>query len=138
MARKQEASEAAGGLTVDERQRLRQLERENRVLKMERDIFKKSDGVLREGERVKFSLIETERKSFPVRALCRVLNVTAGGFYAWLKRPESTRVTQDRALRVHVRAAFQRSNRTYGSPRVQKDLKKRLTGSRSRASASVD
>jgi len=54
--------------------------------------------------------------------MCRVLEVSRGGYYDWLKRPESRRAREDRALLVHIRASHKRSRGTYGSPRVQKDL----------------
>lgn len=53
----------------------------------------------------------------------RVLQVTPSGYYAWLTRPQSTRKTQDEKLKLHVRASHKRSRKTYGSPRIHKDLK---------------
>lgn len=54
--------------------------------------------------------------------MCRVLEVSRGGYYDWLKRPESRRAREDRVLLVHIRASHKRSRGTYGSPRVHKDL----------------
>lgn len=54
--------------------------------------------------------------------MCRVLEVSRGGYYAWLKRPESHRAREDRVLLVHIRASHKGSRGTYGSPRVHKDL----------------
>jgi putative transposase len=48
--------------------------------------------------------------------------VSRGGYYDWLKRPESRRAREDRVLQVHIRASHKRSRGTYGSPRVHKDL----------------
>ena len=45
------------------------------------------------------------------------------GFYAWLRRPPSQRSKRDEKLKVHIRASHTRSRKTYGSPRVYKDLK---------------
>jgi len=55
--------------------------------------------------------------------LCRCLKVTRSGFYAWRRRPESAHTQVDRRLRVVVRAAFERSRRRYGSPRIHRDLR---------------
>jgi putative transposase len=58
-----------------------------------------------------------------IATLCRCLKVTRSGFYAWRHRPESARAQADRRLRVAVRAAFERSRRRYGSPRIHRDLR---------------
>lgn len=42
LAAKEKLAVEAGGLNADERKRLKELERENRVLRMERDILKKA------------------------------------------------------------------------------------------------
>jgi transposase-like protein len=75
------------GLTTEERAELAQLRRENRTLRLERDILKKSRGLLREGERVKFALIEAEKASCRVAISCKALEVSRPGFYAWRGRP---------------------------------------------------
>ena len=72
---------------------------------------------------MRFAFIFVEKASFPVSVLCRVLDVARSGFYAWTKRPESHRAREDRRLRVSIRAAWKKSRRTYGSPRLHDDLK---------------
>jgi putative transposase len=57
-----------------------------------------------------------------VTRLCRLFAVTRAGFYAWRRRPESARRRQDRALLEEVRAIFEHSGGTYGSPRIQRAL----------------
>jgi putative transposase len=59
---------------------------------------------------------------FTVSELCRTLDVTASGFYAWRQRPESAHTQTDRRLRVLVRASFDESRQRYGSPRIHEDL----------------
>jgi len=54
--------------------------------------------------------------------LCRCLQVTRSGFYAWQRRPESAHARRDRHLRVRVRASYDASRRAYGRPRIWKDL----------------
>ena len=63
-----------------------------------------------------------EKANYPVTVLCRVLQVSRAGFYAWLRRPEPERVRRDQELSVLVEASFQDSRKTYGSPRVLRDL----------------
>ena len=66
--------------------------------------------------------INAEKAEFPIARLCHVLQVSASGFYAWRRRPESAHAQTDRRLRVLVRAAFDESHHRYGSPRVHEDL----------------
>ena len=54
--------------------------------------------------------------------LCRLFAVTRAGFYAWRTRPVSRRQRQDRVLLEDVRAIFESSGGTYGSPRIQESL----------------
>ena len=63
-----------------------------------------------------------ERAHHTVTILCRCLQVTPSGFYAWQRRPESTHARDDRRLKVLVRASFEESRHRYGSPRVHEDL----------------
>jgi putative transposase len=72
---------------------------------------------------LKFGFIQTEKAIYPVRVLCRTLLVSASGFYAWCERALSLRAQKDAALKVDIRAAHMASGKTYGSPRVYKDLK---------------
>jgi hypothetical protein len=54
--------------------------------------------------------------------MCEVLEVSASGYYAWCRRPESPHAKRDRQLKVLVRASFETSKHRYGSPRVHEDL----------------
>ncbi|MFQ5382543.1 MAG: IS3 family transposase [Dehalococcoidia bacterium] len=112
----------AGALTTDEQAELRRLRRENRELQMEREILKKANGLLRQGKSVRFAFIDAEKASYPVRLMCRVLQVSRSGFYAWKRREPSKRAKEDDALRPKVRAIFEENRRTYGSPRIQAEL----------------
>jgi putative transposase len=60
--------------------------------------------------------------------LCRALQVSASGFYAWRRRPESARAAGDRRLAVLVREAHELGRRYYGSPRVHRELAARGVG----------
>jgi transposase InsO family protein len=63
-----------------------------------------------------------EKARHTVTILCRCLEVTRSGFYAWHRRPESTRARDDRRLQVLVQASFAASKQRYGSPRIHADL----------------
>ena len=49
---------------------------------------------------MKFAWIQTEKATYPLAQLCRWLDVTRSGFYAWRGRPESTHTRDDRRLKV--------------------------------------
>src|SRR5712692_5990094 len=84
---------------------------------------KKSGGLLREAEPVRFRFIAAEKAEHSITILCRCLRVTRSGFYAWQRRPESTHARDDRRLKVLVRVSFEESKQRYGSPRVHEDLR---------------
>ena len=71
----------------------------------------------------RFRFIAVEKATYPVVRLCRVLNVSASGFYAWLNRPVSARAVANAALTERIRAIHTRSRSTYGSPRVHAELR---------------
>lgn len=72
---------------------------------------------------MRFRFILAEKASYPVALMCRVLQVSRSGFYAWVKRPESNRSRADRKLLVAIRASHEASRKRYGSPRVLRDLR---------------
>ena len=72
---------------------------------------------------MKFGFIATHRGVWPAGWLCEALGVSRGGFYDWLKRPESQRSRDNRHLTVQIRTSFEQSDQTYGSPRVWRDLR---------------
>lgn len=74
---------------------------------------------------MKFAFILSRLVAFPVTILCRVLGVSASGFYAWRSRPTSQRSKQDARLASEVAASHKRSRGRYGSPRVHTDPRAR-------------
>ena len=59
---------------------------------------------------------------YPIRAMCRLLDVSSSGFHAWAKRPQSKRAVADAELTTLIRAAHEASHGTYGAPRIQAEL----------------
>ena len=57
-----------------------------------------------------------------VATMCRVLDVSSSGYYAWRERPASARARQDEALTERIRAIHERSRGTYGAPRIHAEL----------------
>ncbi|MFH1811682.1 MAG: IS3 family transposase [Pseudomonadota bacterium] len=94
-----------------------------RVLEEEREILKKANGLLREGKQMRFAFIDVEKANHAVETLCRVLQVSRSGFYAWQSRPESARAVRDRQLTAKIRVFHAQSRGRYGSPMLHRDLR---------------
>jgi len=73
---------------------------------------------------VRFAFIRRHEDVFRIVSLCRVLSVTRQGYYAWKRRPLSRRAVANETLLVEIRASHFRSKRSYGSPRVWRELKR--------------
>ncbi len=71
---------------------------------------------------MKYGFIERQRSVWPVRNMCGLLKVSHGGFYAWAGRAASHRALANERLLGLIRQSFAQSDRTYGSPRVWRDL----------------
>src|ERR1700724_4345828 len=82
---------------------------------------------------MKLRLIEDQRDTFKVRAMCDVLGVSPAGYYAWRSRPESHRKAVNRALLAEIRRGHAAHRGRYGAPRVHATLRAEgHTASRSR------
>jgi putative transposase len=65
--------------------------------------------------------------------MCRVLDVSTSGYYAWRMRPLSARARRDAELKKSIGSIHERSRGTYGRPRVHAELKdngERVSGKR--------
>jgi transposase InsO family protein len=72
---------------------------------------------------MRFRFIEQHARTFPVRLMCRVLKVSASGYYAWRTRPESARALANRSLLQAVRHLHVQHQGRYGSPRMHAALR---------------
>jgi putative transposase len=72
---------------------------------------------------VRYLFIKEHQEQFSLSALCRVMAVCRGGFYAWRKRDKSTRQLQNERLTEQIKTAHKESKETYGSPRIFAELK---------------
>jgi putative transposase len=66
--------------------------------------------------------VRAHQAVFPVRTACRVLGVSASGYYAWCRRPPCRRSVEDAALVERIEHYHARSRGSYGSPRILRDL----------------
>lgn len=72
---------------------------------------------------MKYGFIARHRSVWPTRTMCRVLGVSASGFYDWFERPPSQRQQANTKLLARIRDSFAASDQTYGSPRIVRDLR---------------
>ncbi len=72
---------------------------------------------------MRYACIARHVGEFPVRLMCRVLELAPSGFYAWRKRGKSAHARADERLKLHVRAAHQASKSRYGAPKVHAELR---------------
>jgi len=66
--------------------------------------------------------VRSHQATHPIATQCRVLGVSASGYYAWAVRPASARATADAALMEQIRVIHTRSRGTYGERRVHAEL----------------
>jgi hypothetical protein len=92
---------------------------EKRLLKLQKQMakmnlligarhLKKGSGHLLAGAQMSFQFIKDHMDRFQVRRMCRVLEVSPSGYYAWLNRPESHRARENRRLVVEIKGHPQR------------------------------
>ena len=67
---------------------------------------------------MKYQFIEQNKQEFPIAVMCRVLDVSESGFYAWRKRPACQRQREDAQLTEEIRQEFTTHQGRYGSPRL--------------------
>jgi len=74
---------------------------------------------------MRYRFIEEHRgNGIRLGKLCRVLDVSPSGYYAWRERPVSQREVKNQQLLEQIKEIHQKSRRTYGSPRITEELRK--------------
>ncbi|URL26632.1 IS3 family transposase [Enterobacter kobei] len=107
----------------DAQAEIRRLQKALKRVTDERDIFKKSRGVLRKAVRLRYAFIRDNTCCWPVRLLCRVLDVHPSGFYAWLQQPHSQRHQADLRLTGQIKQFWLESGCVYGYRKIHLDLR---------------
>jgi transposase InsO family protein len=74
---------------------------------------------------MKYQFIANHAQQFSVQGMCQALGLPRSGYYAWKRRPVSTRAQANAALLDKVREAFSVSRSTYGSLRIRRYWLKR-------------
>lgn len=71
---------------------------------------------------MKYAFIERHRSIWSVSRMCKFLEVSRSGFHEWHGRKPCARALEDERLTMRIRAFHALSGRTYGSPRIRRDL----------------
>jgi putative transposase len=69
--------------------------------------------------------VRANQAVYRVTTMCRVLEVSRSGFYAWLKRKPSARAEANAALLKVIKEIHKESDKTYGAPRIHAELDER-------------
>lgn len=67
--------------------------------------------------------MQAHQSGYPVRRLCKVMEIHPSGYYAWLHTPESERHIEDQCLLGQVKQSWLESGSVYGYRKVWQDLR---------------
>jgi putative transposase len=71
---------------------------------------------------MRYRVIQEHDRRDPIRLMCRAVDVSPAGYYAWRGRPESRRAAANRTLLASIRVIHHESRETDGSPRIWQTL----------------
>lgn len=71
---------------------------------------------------MKFQFVAEHQEHYPINLMCRTLEVSISGYYAWRKREPSKRQREDEQLAKQIEQIFQDNRGVYGSPRIHVEL----------------
>jgi len=71
---------------------------------------------------MRFAFIQTHARIWRITTMCRVLEVSRAGYYAWRVRPLCERRKTDQLLTEKIQGIQTDVKRRYGSPRVHREL----------------
>ena len=121
---KQKAEELeSSNVTSDERTELLALRKEVKQLRVEKEILKNHQCLLRERNEVKFRYIRDNRSQFEIKTVCKVLKVSRSAYYDLLTKP--AKIISENELNLYRTAnrLFKRSRNSLGSRQLAKKLR---------------
>jgi putative transposase len=72
---------------------------------------------------LKYNFILQHCHEYPVRVMCRLLCVSASGYYRWKQALASQRAEQNQTLLRKIAMLYQASHESYGSPKIMQALR---------------
>ncbi|WP_407941600.1 IS3 family transposase [Noviherbaspirillum galbum] len=120
------------GVSTDERERIKALEREVKELRRANEILKVASGFFRPGGarppiQILKSFVDHHRDMYGVEPLCKVLQIAPSGYRrhaAQLRDPSkrSARAQRDEALQPQIKRVWESNMQVYGVPKVWKQM----------------
>ncbi|HEY6407483.1 MAG TPA: IS3 family transposase [Ktedonobacteraceae bacterium] len=74
---------------------------------------------------MRFAFIAEQRQQYSSTLLCKALDVSVSGYYAWCQREVSEHQREDARLSAEIQHIFLEHRQVYGSPRIHAVLKAR-------------
>ncbi|WP_435367619.1 IS3 family transposase [Shigella boydii] len=121
-----------GGLTTAERQRLKELERENRELRRSNDILRQASAYFCEGEvrpplEKMMPLLDKLREQYGVGPLCSELHIAPSTYYHCQQQrhhpdKRSARAQRDDWLKKEIQRVYDENHKVYGVRKVWRQL----------------
>lgn len=72
---------------------------------------------------MKYQFMMNNSKTFPVKKMASVLNVSRSCYYAWANSKPSRHDLRDKELLIEIKHIFKEKRGKYGSPRIYNDMK---------------
>ncbi len=72
---------------------------------------------------MKFRMIARCREAFPVRMMCKQLQVSPSGYYDWRDREPSKREFSNQRLLTRIKSLHEESDGVMGAPRIWDELR---------------
>jgi putative transposase len=88
---------------------------------------------------MKYQFIAAHQREYPVKTMCRILEVAVSGYFAWLRRlgAPSRRSQANAGLGERMVRIYQANRQVYGSPRIHAVLRARSGALRAQASGTT-
>lgn len=71
---------------------------------------------------MRFAFIQENQQAWSVTSMCKVFEVSRGGYYAWQDREPSPTAQRQELLTEEIREIHQQHREVYGSPRMYEEL----------------
>jgi transposase-like protein len=121
-----------GGISTSERERVKQLERENRELKRANEILREEHRhILRKEARppteVTVVFIDQHKKQYGVESICRQVQIAPSNYYEHKARERDPdrlpgRIKRDKALECDIQRVWESNFKVYGANKVWRQL----------------
>jgi putative transposase len=72
---------------------------------------------------VRYAWIEEHKGAYPVRFLCRLMKVSAAGYYRWRSRPISPQRRRRQRMKKEIVDLYYDFKKRYGAPRIARELR---------------